>query len=76
MPLIDACEEGRADDTCDDQRGVAASARGRRTHHSVHVKREDADDGLTRCPKCASAIHASERGCNLMVCRRAHDGTP
>ena len=48
------------------------SVRPSRTHREVRVKHEDADNGLIRCPACNGGIQASERGCNLMTCRRPH----
>ena len=50
----------------------ASSSRPKRTHRDVRVKHEDSDNGLIRCPKCKNGIQVSERGCNLIACRRPH----
>ena len=47
---------------------------GKRRQRDVQVKIEDADDGLIRCPECNFGILMSERGCNMIVCRRDHNG--
>ena len=54
-----------SDDEVEEVVSSSVNLRPRRTSHVVHVKQEDVDDGLIRCPDCQSAIQASERGCNL-----------
>ena len=65
------------DDADDANELVVAGASDRRPkrhcQRGVRIKHEKPDDGMIRCPRCQFAVQASERGCNLMTCRRQHE---